>query len=420
MAVDNFIYQGINRAVSDYTGARACEELINLRPTEGGLVPVKDFTAKFSNKSWDRVFVHYTTSGPKYIVIKRGSSAVEVYYLTNASDPTSLSSLFSVTGLNTDAKIQDVLDHLYFAAAGNVILFSICAPTAGKYENHAFTWKYDEVSQTIKYVETEANVPNVVFTVSASIATASASILKLDDNSDKTEIIESVQSGLNAVQEDNPDICFGPFIIAVAYKTTDGQTFWTGGWKVYDPIPSVNADNRFYLTANSSWDWNEHYVDEGFYTGNGGHAYSMIPLTNSGAEGGFVIGPLKSITVPGAKVTLTFPAISGWSKDSSIIQSVEVYASKPACYLDASASGDGYYYQIVEGTPISAPISTLIIPQKSYEDMDLGGQLLYHQATIEMTSLAEGDQTVNLTFGAFAARNLGIDYALASGNYAAA
>ena len=44
MAADTLSLVGINRALSDYAGARACEELINLRPTTEGLVPVKDFS----------------------------------------------------------------------------------------------------------------------------------------------------------------------------------------------------------------------------------------------------------------------------------------------------------------------------------------------------------------------------------------
>lgn len=400
MAVDNFIYQGINRAVSDYTGARACEELINLRPTEGGLVPVKDFNAVFSNVDWDKVFVHYTTTGRRYIVVKHTSTAVQVYYLSNEADPTSLVSLFSVTGLSS-AGVQDVLDHLYFAAAGNVVAFSVCAPTAGKYENHAFTWKYDDTAVTpgLRYVAVEANVPSVTYSVSATLETAQTSILKLDGDTEAPEIIESVQSGLNAIQEENPDICFGPVIIAMAFKTSDGKTFWSGGWRVYDPIPSANSDSRFYLTAASDWNLNDYYVDGGFYTSHGGHAYSLIPLANSGTEGGVVLGALKSITVPGTKVTLTFPAVSGWNKNTSIIRSVEVYASKPAFFLDASASADGFHYKIYEGSPFSAAGSTLILPQVKYADMDLGGQLLYHQASIPMESLAASSQTVRLTFG---------------------
>ena len=100
-----------------------------------------------------------------------------------------------------------------------------------------------------------------------------------------------------------------------------------------------------------------------------------------------------TITVPGTKVTLTFPAISGWDEDTSIIQSVEVYASRPQVFIDAANAADGFYYN---GSIAQA---ALIVPQKKYEDMDLDGQLMYHQASIPLTSLSEMAQTLVLSFG---------------------
>ena len=404
MAVDNFIYQGINRAVSDYTGARACEELINLRPTEGGLVPVKDFTPKFSNVAWDRVFVHYTTSGPKYIVVKRGSSAVEVYYLTNASDPTSLSSLFSVTGLNTDAKMNDVLEHLYFAAAGNILLFSICAPTAGVYENHAFIWKMDDTLQTPaeRYVGMEAKVPQINFQVkdnntatgaTSSIYSAYQSIAQINKYSSVSECTDAVQSGLNALQEENSELCLGPILIAIAYKTTDGQTFWTENWTVYDPIRTIQTDpvavSNYYYAASSPSTFFDPFFDK--Y----GSGY-LIGMTGDNYE------YLNEIMVYGTHVRIelsqldtTHPAYANyWNKNTSTIQSVEIYCSQPQCYLNPEGAKDGLFEmdQTHHGYH-------LYVPQTPYDEMALGNQILYFQASVPMESLAEGAQTVNPTFG---------------------
>ena len=410
MAVDNFIYQGINRAVSDFTGAQVCEELINLRPTEGGLVPVKDFSALFSNVGWEKVFVHYTTSGPKYIVVKRGSSAVEVYYLTNASDPTSLSSLFSVTGLNTDAKMNDVLEHLYFAAAGNILLFSICtAPTTGVYENHAFTWKLDESTTPVveRYVGMEANVPQINFQVKDNNTATGATtdlyevtqgISRLDTDSSATECTDALTSALNAAQEENPELCLGPVIIAIAYKTTDGQVSWTDQWRVYDPIPTINTDSAsvdtYYYSSNPiSPDYDRFFdkYDSGYLVGQGG------------ASGGLPTDYVEQVKVRGTHVRLEFsqldtthPAYANyWNKNTSSIQSLEIYCSKPQMYLNSEAAKDGLFGI----TSLQAFNAALFLPQTKYEDMDLGGQLLYYQASIPMESLAQSAQTVNLTFG---------------------
>ena len=399
MAVDNFIYQGINRAVSDFTGARVCEELINLRPTEGGVVPVRDFTPKFSNQAWDKVFSHYTTSGPKYIVVRHTSSAVQVGYLPDPDAPTTITSLFSVNDLSD---VQDVLDHLYFAAASNIVLFSVCAPSAGKYENHAFTWKYDGDSQTQGYVQMDADVPEVGMQITertnpdagggSQLFMASQGILDLDKGSSVNECTEAVQSGLNAIQEENPDLCLGPVVIAVAYRTTDGKTFWTGNWTAYDPIKTIRTDSQStYCDATTMTDpMFAPFFDKYGAGYQAGAAYASGRLSSVFAYG-------TKVRLEFARLDTTHPSYPNyWNKDTSIIRSVEVYCSRPALYLNANGAKDGLFEEI-SGQPQNNYL--LILPQVKIEDMDLGGQLLYHQASIPMESLAGSNQTVNLSFG---------------------
>ena len=382
MAADNFIYQGINRTVSDYTGARACEELINLRPTEGGVAPVKDFTAVMTDVPFDKIYVHHTTSGPHYIVVRRvpEEDTVLVQYV-NANGE-SIKTLFS-----TPDNGDQTLDALSYASAGNIILISLCDQTAQRFKNAAWIWKGST------YVAMEADVPDVSsYTISSVVETAQTNIPPLGESTMKEDVISAVENGLSAIQENNPRLCLGPVIIATAFKTKDGSTFWTSGWKVYDPIPSFNADNRFYLDTNSTWFLNQVYRDFGYYA-KYDHAYSLAPLTDGGTQGGYEVGSFDTITVPGAKVTLTFQPISGWNEDTSIVQSLEVYASRPQVFIDAADAADGFYRAAGTGQ------TSLIVPQKKYEDMELDGQLLYRQASIPMASLIDGQQTVELTFG---------------------
>ncbi|MBQ9476021.1 MAG: hypothetical protein IJU69_07245, partial [Bacteroidales bacterium] len=67
MPVSDIVFQGINRAASDYSNAGACEELINLRPADSGLVPVKPFSVKMANVTYEKVYVHNTSRGKNYI-----------------------------------------------------------------------------------------------------------------------------------------------------------------------------------------------------------------------------------------------------------------------------------------------------------------------------------------------------------------
>lgn len=384
MAVQTFTYGGINRAVSDYSGASACEELINLRPTEGGLIPVKDFSVKFGNVNFDKIFVHHTTGGDKYIAIRRSTTAVQVLLVSGDPDDVSTSVLFEITGLSTDAAKQDVVDNLFFAAAGNVALFSIRAVDSGVLVNKAFTWKDGS------YQTTEANDPGVTYTISSSVEMASATITKLTADASPVEMTESVNSGINEIQENNPSLCLGPIVIAAVLKTKDGRTFWTEGWKMYDPVPSVDADeDTLHVDSNTEWAYEDHYID---FFDKYGHGYTVTPNL-------FEYGGISQVWVQGAKVTLTFPklAANAWNEETSIIQSVEVYASKPELYLDTSKASEGYYMGDVPG--VGSDYASMILPQRKYEDMNLGGELLYHQASIPMASLALSSQTVNLTFG---------------------
>lgn len=383
MAADNFIYQGINRAVSDYSGSRACEELINLRPTEGGLAPVKDFATKMLNTQYRRIFVHHSTSGDHIIGI-RGTAADHVYIEWVRENAAAVE--LADFGLLDQFEVDSVIDHTSFAAAGNVILFSIYETI---FENRAFIWKDNT------YQEMEANAPGVSFSVSDEVDVAQTDIIGLGASTTREEVVSAVESGINAIQENNLNLCVGPILIAVAFKTTDGKTFWSGNWTIYDPIPSINADDRFFLDTDSTWFRNVIYNAFGYYT-KYDHAYSLVPLTDGGTQGGYAVGSLDTITVPGTKVTLTFPAISGsdWNEETSIIRSLEVYASRPQVFIDSENAADGFLPDTTSPMQV-----TLIVPQKKYEDMDLGGQLLYHQASIQMSSLAGGPQTVQLTFG---------------------
>jgi len=387
MAVDNLIYQGINRTVSDYTGAKACEELINLRPTEGGLVPVKDFDTMMSNVAFRRVFVHHTTTGDNYLAVRIDDDACLMSLVEEDGDV--LTDLYSTPYLG-----GSTIEGMHFATTGNILLLSLCDKEYGVYDNAAWTWNGSS------YAKTEAKVPKVTVTPSASVITGQVSIVPLVKESEKADIVSAVENGINAAQENNPDLCVGPVIIATAFKTKDGKTFWTGNWMVYDPIPAVNADDRFFLSAMSSWFRNPVYVNFGYYNVYD-HAYSLIPLTDNGTQGGYEVGQLDTITVPGAKVTLTLskldtthPAYDNyWNEDTSIIQSIEVYASKPVSMLDASGDAIGYYY---DGSGMTA---SLIVPQRSYDKMELDSQILYLQASVPLASLAQAAQTITLSFG---------------------
>lgn len=381
MAVDNFIYQGINRAISDFAGSRMCEELINLRPTEGGVVPVKDFTVKLADMPFRKLFVHHTTDGDKYIAIRVvDNESVLVDYVDGTTGET-IKNLF-----NTPWDNGNTVESIFFASTGNILLLSLCDKYSERYANKAYLWKGGD---TGTYREMEAEIPaGLTYTISdgTDLEVATQNIAVLYVGSSREEVASAVENGLSAVQENNPSICIGTIIIAVAYKTTDGNTFWTGDWRVYDPTRKIGTTNPPYFDVNNPL---VPYMgdDATAFLAQYGHGYLLGSASQSKG--------LKEIEVYGTKVSLSFPKVTDWDEDTSIIQSVEVYCSKPQLYLDTANAMDALF-SVVSPAAVGP---ALVLPQRGYEDMDLGGQRLYHQASVSMASLSKEPQTVDLTFG---------------------
>lgn len=378
MPIENINFAGINRAITDYATTGACEELINLRPTTGGLVPVKPFNAIMSNASHEKVYIHHTSDGTdNYIVVDISSTSVTAYLYGSNPRVT----FFDITGLASTAVVESVLNSVHFAYTGNIVLFSICDQDNGVYENHSYIWKDGS------YSEMEANVPNINFAVSDSLEYGYSDFSGWEAISSNKDAAEFYSNKLNEIQEKNPELCTGPVIIAVAFKTKDGNTMWTGNWRVYDPIKKANSSGSYF-------DTNTTFVSTTFnktkFITDYGHGYLMYDLADSTFQ----------MRYAAAKVDLVFSAINqgqtpDWVEASSVLQSIEIYASRPVIYVDYSYEYSKY---ATEGTdPKFYPFFPL--PQLDYEEMDLAGQLLYHQASIQLASLAEGQQTVTLNFG---------------------
>ena len=379
-------YLGINRTISDFDQTSACEELINLRPTSSGLVPVKPFEVKFNNLDFAKVFEHKTVNRTNYIGLRKGPNYVSIYRIND--DGTDGTLLYTIQTSNPDATMENI----HFAYAGNIILFSVAdrETDGGILLNKSFIWKTGE-SETYRYHEIEADIPQGIMTYSVSeqLKFGSANISKIDSETMPSEMTSIISSGLNELQENNPELCIGPIIIATAFKTKDGETFWTGYWRIYDPTQKVKAESPTYVDSEEDipgYDYTDFFSK---YS----HGYLLnYPIDTA-------IQYLWNIRVAGTKVTLTFPSLSGaWDRDTSIIESIEVYASKPIPYLDETALSDGLKTKQDPGTT-AIPQVVGVLPQKEYTDMNIGGQLLYHQGSILMENLNKAPQDITLRFG---------------------
>lgn len=377
-------YLGINRSISDFDQTSACEELINLRPTSSGLVPVKPFDTKFNNLNFAKVFEHKTANSTNYIGLRKGPNYVSIYRIND--DGTDGTLLYTIQTSDPDTTMENI----HFAYAGNIILFSVAdrETDGGILLNKSFIWKVGD-NATYRYYEIEADIPpGIEYTINNPLEIGAASITRIDAETMPSEMTSIISSGLNELQENNPELCIGPIIIAIAFKTKDGETFWSGDWRIYDPTKRVEAESPTYVDEAEDipgYDYTDFFLK---YS----HGYLLNFVETA-------ITYLSNIIVAGTKVTLTFPSLSGeWDKDTSIIKSIEVYASKPIPYLDETALSEGLKTKENPGTT-GIPQVVGVLPQKEYTEMNLDGQLLYYQGSILMENLKQASQNITLHFG---------------------
>lgn len=338
MPVERLNFHGINRAVSDYGSAGSCEEMINLRPTTGGLVPVKRFQVTM-NVTFDEVLIHYAGNATNYIAITLGSgNAVSIDHISASG-----AIIANIASFTTSAAIT--INDIHFASTGNIILFSICNKTNGVYDNRAFLW------DRTQYNFINAEIPNISISLSDTrfSETVTGEAISIDDTAQ--QMIDKYESALNAIQEEWKGGCFGPTIIVLVLRANDGNTFWSHNWTIYDPIPLIQAAPLYY---NSSSD---------IYSIRNGTQYTMY----------------------GTQVQMTLGQISGWDDEKSWFDSVEVYTSRPVLHA------------VPETAPYAPTFSSLY--GRKYNTMELDNQLLYFQKSYKLRELVAESKTFTLQFG---------------------
>ena len=382
MAVENLNFLGINRAITDYASTSACEELINLRPTGTGLIPVKPFAVKMASPAYHKIFVHKVGSGTNYIATMDVNDMTRIVRISE--DGQSVLQLLSVIPYVNPQSIR-------FATVGNYVLFSVKDEDEGVYTNLAFLWDGSE------YDSKQANVPEINIGYEFSTAELLVSPVKpsWDAETDVTEIKDQINNGLHAIEEENKEYCMGPVIVAIAFKTTDGKTFWTHRWLICDPFPVPPEGNvpsgdlfpdGYVLDENSGI---AQYLPTFFSS----HQYGLYVGAYHGSQG----GSTREIQAAGRKLTLSLSmASSAWDKDTSFLQSVEIYASRPALHVDPiNAWGE----QADAGGSQAIVYYHVVLPQVQYNQMELEKQLLYFQKSIPLEELSGTTKQIVLQFG---------------------
>lgn len=374
MPIERLTFTGINRAVSDFSPSGACEELINLRPTTNGLVPAKRFALKASGLSIARLFEHKYAAATNYLALIESNGVTTVKQVTFSGG--------SATFGDALATFATSAQNVHFASAGDRAVFS----SSEVNKTVAFRWVDSQ------YKVMQADTPVITSALVDELMTlTSADNVTLDlDNTLAAEA--QIESWLNKFQEDNPEFCSGPIIVALAYKTTDGKIFQTGQWRYYEPTKNVKDNGQSYKGA-SDYSSNTNWRAVGPYFDNDSNSTKKaFQLWEAHAAS----DPTGVLSIEGTKVTLNLSVDANtmnWDEDTSILQSIEIYASKPISYLDYSNA----IYRFVGDDATDA---YALASERDRADMKIGDQLLYHQASVSLKDLKErGSAEVQLKFG---------------------
>lgn len=350
MPANQIQFTGINRRITDYAQTGACEELINLRPTEAGLIPTRPHKILFEGTDYLNVWTHNVGTESLRIVSRIVDNDLIFYRLMDDG------SLVEICRFGA-------YDDVAVAMLANMIVFSDKTTK----ENRTFRWD----GQTYVEQNYNVNMPDAEFTFGELEVFYS----KMPRWEDDVEFADVVQPGFDAIQDQHKHHCFGNVLVALNFKCKDGTEFWTSRWLLPDLIPSIETEGP---NLDCPWIGGStiaDYIDEV-----DNEPYALCYARASGSENAYIY-------LAGAPLTVTLKQIQEYDKETSMVEAVNIYASKPkvcinTAVVDSTTSTNVY----LDRCPLKQPD-------------DLQKELLYFQKTVYFTDLLKGDVETELEFG---------------------
>lgn len=383
MPVNNLIYQGINRSISDFASAGACEELINMRPTGSGLIPVKPFSVKMENVSYNLVIVHKTAYQTNYIGVEFYSGTelargIKFWILNDDGTHRDENPFYDFTYSIKNNSVKEITkSDIHYAYTGNIICFSIMYEENDLYHNLSFIWNSEQ------YIEQQIEIPYFHFDLTAGVAEKRVHNLPYFSDTELVQLKDAINNALEGLEEEDETFTFGPVIVAVAFKTKDGNTFWTDRWYLYDPLPNMKSyvsesSMPYYMTAAE--------VSQNFPSyPRSEPAVVLVPtyIPNGDYMNIELIGQEITAIISGLSTALTH---FDWDEETSMLSSIEIYSSRPARYIDPF---EHFGAKCHWAQSASADSNSILMPILPYGDMDLENQLFYHQKSVTMRELKQ-------------------------------
>lgn len=350
MPANQIQFTGINRRITDYAQTGACEELINLRPTEAGLIPTRPHKILFEGTDYLNAWTHEVGAESLLIISRRDGDDLIFCRLMDDG------SLVEICRFGA-------YDDVAVATLANMLVFSDKTTK----ENRTFRWN----GQT--YTEQNYNVtmPDAEFTFGELEVFYS----KMPRWEDDVEFADVVQPGFDAVQNQHKHHCFGNTLVALNFRCKDGSEFWTARWLLPDLIPSIKTEG-----PDLDCPWIGSSTIGKYITTVDNEPYALCYVRASGSENAYIY-------LAGAPLTVTLKQINEYDRETSMVEAVNIYASKPkvcinTTVVDSSSGTNTYQHRC---------------PLKQPDDMQK--ELLYFQKTVYMTDLLKGDVETELEFG---------------------
>ena len=346
MPANQIQFTGINRRITDYAQTGACEELINLRPTEAGLLPTKPHKTLFDDTDFLNMWTHNVGTDSLLIVSRRVGNDLIFSRLVESGEWIEICRF-------------GAYDDVAVATLANILVFSDKTDLSCK----AFRWNGTEYVQ-LSY---EVNIPEI----EVEWGTLQVYESKMPTWDEEADFMTVVQPGFDAIQKQNKDVCFGNVLLAFNVKCKDGEEFWTTRWVAPDLLPTLRTDG-----PNVDCDaWG----DRPYVSTIDGKQYALTLAM-------FYNVANSKVFLAGAPLKVTLGQISSYDRESSMIEAINIYASKPKVCIDPK----NYQYN-------SSTLSTLHVMLAQPEDLQK--ELLYFQKSVYMSELLVGDVEVNLEFG---------------------
>lgn len=212
-------FTGINRKINEFQGGGACEELVNLRPSQIGHQVVKDKKVKIAS-----------ASGYESIIEHKFGNQENLLAITSDG----------VKWVSDAGIVKQTLSGTYGAedvsCAGNVILVKLPdSNKAFKFEEDA----YSEYLVSIPFVNISVSLDEVV--PADQVFNASGASVQTDHQQVAALARETLANAYSSFYKSNVNGLAGPIIIGCTFELEDGSEVWSSGFTIIDPT----KDKRF-------------------------------------------------------------------------------------------------------------------------------------------------------------------------------